>query len=347
MLNRLLASCVLLAGAIAIAACGDSGTTTPATQSSGREPVKVGLLLPGPAADRGWKQLASDSLATLAKDKSIEPITRQNVKKDEAADAIRQFESRGVALVIAHGYEYLDAAKALTDPKNPNATKVKIVVSGGDVDDPNFQSLLYDLGPASYQLGIVAGKTTKSNKLGFIGGDPFPTVTVMARGFEAGAKSVNPNVAVTVVYTNNWDDPAKAKQAAEGLINQGIDVIMQNVDAASSGVFEAVKAVNARQGNPATYTFGANSDQNANTICPDFTLGSAVIKMDTAFARVVDQIKAGTFKGGLVKEDLANGVAVAVLNPNLSGKVITAETQQLVDRAGKDLTDGKVKIPEK
>jgi len=272
------------------------------------------------------------------------------VKKDDAADTIRQFESQGCALVIAHGYEYLDVAKTLSDPSKPTAAKIKIAVSGGDMDDPNFQSLLYDLGPASYQLGVIAGRVSKTGKIGFIGGQPFPTVTAMQRGFEAGAKSVKPTINVTTVYTDNWDDPAKAKQAAEGLIAQGVDVIMQNVDAASSGIFEAVKENNAK---PKTdvradvYTFGANSDQNDNPICSDYTLASAVIKMDLAFGAVIDQVKSNSFKGGLVKEDVANGVAVAVPNPKLTGKVVDADTQKLVNAAAKDLASGKIKIPEK
>jgi basic membrane lipoprotein Med (substrate-binding protein (PBP1-ABC) superfamily) len=122
---------------------------------------------------------------------------------------------------------------------------------------------------------------------------------------------------------------------------------MQNVDAASSGVFEAVKNNNSKNGSTPVYTFGANSDQNKNLICPDYTLGSAVIKMDIAFGKTVDEVKAGSFKGGLVKEDVSNGVAVAVLNPSLTGKVIDPETQKLVEQVGKDLASGKVKIPEK
>jgi basic membrane protein A len=270
---------------------------------------------------------------------------RQGVKQDGAADAIRQFDSQGYALVIAHGYEYLQAAKELTDPaKNPGgAVKVKIAVSGGDVDNPNFQSLLYDLEGASYQLGIVAAKVSRSGKLGFIGGAKFPTVVAMQRGFQAGAKSVNPNATFAEAWPG-WDDPSKAKREAEAFMAQGVDVIMQNVDAASRGVFEAIKEHNAQAKEKPVYTFGANSDQNDNPVCSDYTLASAVIKMDKAFDGPVKQVKAGTFKGGLVKEDLASGVSVAVLNPKLVGKVIDAETQKLVDEAAKKIADGSVTI---
>ncbi|HEY4328643.1 MAG TPA: BMP family protein [Phycisphaerae bacterium] len=342
------ASVLVLCGLMS--ACGGGSGSSPQAKGS----VKVGLIVTGSSVDGGWNQLAADSLAKIAGPEKIETKVLQNVTQDKAADAIRQFESQGYDLVIAHGYEYLDAAKELTDPSKPTAVKIKIAVSGGDVDKAPFESLLYDLGPASYQLGVIAAKVSKTGKIGFIGGQPFPTVTAMQRGFDAGARSVNPAIVVTAVYTDNWDNPAIAKQKAEGLIAAGVDVIMQNVDAASSGVFEAVKEENGKAkeqkgaGVPSVvYTFGANSDQNDNKVCPEYTLASAAIKMDVAFAAVVKQVKDGTFKGGLVKEDVANGVAVAVINPKLAGTVIDAATQKLVEDAGKKLASGEVKIPQK
>jgi len=310
--------------------------------------MKVGLMVVGSTNDGGWNQLAKDSLDAFAKQTGAQVAVRQNVSKDQAAAAIRQFDSRGFDLVICHGYEYLEVVRELSDPAKAKggAVKVKLAVSGGDVDSPHFQSLLYDLGGSSYQLGIIAAKTSKTGKLGFVGGAPFPTVTVMKRGFEAGAKSVNPNVTVAEQYTG-WDDPAKAKRQTEAFIEQGIDVVMQNVDAASRGVFEAVKEYNAKGDKKFTvYTFGANSDQNGNTVAGDFTLASAVIRMDEAFARVLKDVQEGKFKGGVIKEDLASGVSVTVINPKLKGNVISDETMKLVEEAGKKLSAGEIKIPD-
>ncbi|HVX85738.1 MAG TPA: BMP family protein [Phycisphaerae bacterium] len=343
-----------------LAACSDNSSTPATGTAPAGATMKVGLMVSGSTSDGGWNQLGQSSLDALSKRDSLDVRTRQNVSKDSAADALRQFDAQGFALVIAHGYEYLEPVKELTDPAKGNAVKEKVVVSGGDVDSPNFQSLAYDLSGASYQLGIVAAKVTKSHKLGFIGGEAIPTVTAMKRGFEAGAKSVDPTITVTTQYTG-WDDPAKSKTQAEAFMDAGIDVIMQNTDAASSGIFEAVKEFNDKNGfmkeipqkNPPAvgiimprhvYTFGANADQNGNAICSDYILGSAVIHMDKAFSRVIEEVRDGTFKGGLVKEDLANGVCEAVLNPKLTGTVLK-DVQPLLDDAVKKITSGEVKIP--
>ena len=334
---------LLGAAALLLGACGDSGSQNAAAGDKGA--IKVGLILPGSASDGGWNQLANEAMTKVAKEQGLDLQVRSQIKPENAADALRQFDAKGYALVIAHGFEYLDAAKELTDPAKPGTVKVKIAVSGGNADNPHFQSLLYDLAPASYELGVIAAKVSKTGKLAFIGGEPVPPVTAMKRGFEAGAKSVNPNATVTEQYTG-WDDPGKAKKQVEAFIQQGCDVIMQNVDAASSGVFEAVAESNKKLGDhPDIYTFGANSDQNGNAICSDFTLASAVIRLDVAFGKVVELVKANSFKGGLVTEDVSNGVAVAVLNPKLTGKVIDADTQKLVEEAAKKLAAGQIKIP--
>ncbi len=328
--------------------CGDSGsssTSSTPTTTTAAPPMNVGLLVTGSTSDGGWNQLATSSLNALSEKDNLSIAPRQQVSKDTAPDAMRQYDAQAYSLVIAHGYEYLDAAKELTDPSKGTPVKVKIAVSGGDVDNPNFASLDYDLAGASYQLGIIAAKVSKTGKLGFIGGAPFPTVTAMKRGFEAGAKSINPAITVAAQYTG-WDDPSKAKKQAEAFMEQNIDVIMQNVDAASRGVFEAVQEHNAATGKTTTaYTFGANSDQNDNPVCPDYTLASAVIKMDIAFDRVIQQVKDGTFKGGLIKEDLASGVSVAVVNPKLVGKAIDPSVQPMLDDAAKKIASGEIKIP--
>ncbi|HVS72848.1 MAG TPA: BMP family protein [Phycisphaerae bacterium] len=336
---------VVVAAAVAACSGNSSGPATGTAPASGGT-MKVGLMVSGSTSDGGWNQLAETSLQSLSKQYSLDVRTRQNVSKDNAADALRQFDAQGFSLVIAHGYEYLEPVKELTDPSKRSAVKEKIAVSGGDVDSPNFQSLAYDLAGASYQLGIAAAKVTKTHKLGFIGGEAIPTVTVMRRGFEAGAKSVDPSITVTTQYTG-WDDPAKSKTQAEAFMDAGIDVIMQNTDAASSGIFEAVKEHDTQRKSDLhgiVYTFGANADQNGNAICSDYTLGSAVIHLDKAFAQVIEQVRGGTFKGGLVKEDLANGVCEAVLNPKLTGTVLK-DVQPLLDDAAKKITSGEIKIP--
>src|ERR1700712_4798898 len=81
-----------------------------------------------------------------------------------------------------------------------------------------------------YASGVAAGLTTKSNKLGFISAFPIPQVLLNINAFTLGAQSVNPNVTTTVVFSGAWCDPAKLYEAANSLIDRGIDVLTQHQD---------------------------------------------------------------------------------------------------------------------
>jgi basic membrane lipoprotein Med (substrate-binding protein (PBP1-ABC) superfamily) len=302
-------------------------------------PLKIAVLSSGSKSDGGWNQLAAESLKKAEKELGAKGVFMEKVNGDKAADLMHDFAAKGYDLVIGHGFEFLTPAAEVSKTEN----KTKFAVDGADTADGNIASLNFDLAQSCYQLGIIAGSVTKTGKLGFIGGEKIPALISCYKGFLAGAKSVRPDVQVAEAYTS-WDKPEDSKAQAETYIHQGVDVILQNVDAASRGVFEAVKEHNDQNANSPVYTFGANSDQNDNKVCPDYTLGSAVIKLDIAFEAVAKSVQDGTFKPGVVAENLANGVCVTVINPKLAGKLITAEIQAAVDNAGRKITAGQLKI---
>lgn len=305
------------------------------------EPLKIGLLCTGSVTDGGWNQLAKEGIEQVKQDLKAEVVILQKVTQDRAGDELRAFAADGFHLVIAHGYEYLIPAAEVAA-----TTTMKIAVSGADVAKPGIVTLDFDVSQASYQLGVIAGTLTRTGKLGFIGGAPFPSVKACYRGFVAGAKSVRADVTVAEAYTS-WDEPVKSKQQAEAFFAQGIDQVYPNVDAASRGVFEAVKERNAKDPSKPVYVFGCVADHNANPICPQHTLASAVIRLDATFRAVADAVAAKTFTAGVVRENLARGTCVAVLNPTLIGGVLTADIQARVAQAGKDLVAGTIIIPGK
>ena len=311
------------------------------------KPLRIAVLSSGSKVDGGWNQLAAEALKNAQQQLGAQGVFLEKVAGDKAADRMHDFAAKGYDLVIGHGFEFLTPASEVA--RTPSHTR--FAVDGADKADPNVASLNFNLAQSCYQLGIIAGKVTRSGKIGFVGGEKIPALVSCYKGFSAGAKSVRPDVQVLEAYTS-WDKPEDSKAQAEVYIHQGVDVILQNVDAASRGVFEAVKAHN-DQAQAAVdsvtpknlvYTFGANSDQNANPVCPDYTLASAVIKLDVAFESLAKAVQNGTFKPGVIEENLANGVCVTVLNPKLLGQVITPEMQAAVDEAGKKIIAGNLKI---
>lgn len=304
------------------------------------EALKIGLICSGSVTDGGWNQLAKEAIDQVKIRLGAQVSVIQKVTADKAGDELRDYAGDGYQLVIAHGYEFLNPAAEVAK----TITATKFAVSGADVAKPGIVTLDFDVSQASYQLGIIAGRLTKTGKLGFVGGSPIPSVKACYRGFLAGARSVRPEVTVAEAYTS-WDEPVKSKAQAEAFFKQGIDLVYHDVDAASRGVFEAVKEHNAKDPAAPVYVFGCVANQNANPICAEFTLASAVIKLDEAFFRLAVAVRDGTFKAGIERENIALGTCVAVLNPKLIGALLTPAIQAEVEAAGKQLAAGTLVIP--
>jgi basic membrane protein A len=311
-----------------------------ASAASAGEALKIGLICSGSVTDGGWTQLAKEAMDQVKARLGAQVSVIQKVSADKAGAEMRDYAADGYQLVIAHGYEFLNPAAEVAK----TITATKFAVSGADAARPGIVTLDFDVSQASCQLGIIAGRVTKTGKLGFVGGAPFPSVKACYRGFLAGARSVRPDVTVAEAYTS-WDEPVKSKAQVEAFLKQGIDLVYHDVDAASRGVFEAIKEHNAADVDHPAYVFGCVADQNANAICPEATLACAVIRLDEAFMRLAVAVRDGTFKAGLERQNIALGTCIAVLNPRLVGGLLTPALQAEVEAAGRRLVAGTLVVP--
>ncbi len=303
--------------------------------------MKIALVCSGSITDGGWNQEGRDAILRVGKKLHAHVSVVEHVSPVRAVNVMRDYAMRGYQLVIGHGYEFLVPATQVA----AQGVKTHFAISGADLAKPHIATLNFDLSEPSYQLGVLAAMLSKSGKIGFIGGEKIPSVVACYKGFRAGARSIRPHIKVAQAYTS-WDQPALSKSQAEAFIQQGIDVIYQNVDAASRGVFEAVAQADrhVKAGGPAVYVFGANRNQNNNSTCGMYTPASAVIRLDRAFMRVALAVKKGHFKAGVKPENLDNGVCVVVLNSKLFGRVITPKMRAVVARAGRRLIAGKIVV---
>ena len=335
--------CLAMVGAVLAAAmglaCFAADTTAPAAK------VQVTVVCAGTTADGGWNQQGADAAAKAAGGTAN---VLQEVKSSRAADVLRDAVKRGSTVAICHGFEFLAAGEEVGKSQD----KMKIVVTGADTSKgyEHIYMLDIDIAGPSYQLGVLAGKLSKTSKVGFIAGSQIPPVESALKAFEAGLKSVKPEATVVSAYTS-WDEPVKSKTQAEAFIQRNVDVIFQDLDTASKGVFEAVNAYNkapvgGERAVEKVYVFGCNSDQNANEICADATPASAVIRLDKAFGLAIGSVKDGSFKPGVHTLSIANGETECVLNPKLIGDKgpITKEIQKAVEEAGKKFAAGEIKI---
>jgi basic membrane lipoprotein Med (substrate-binding protein (PBP1-ABC) superfamily) len=274
---------------------------------------KVAMILPASIDDKGWNALAYDALLTIEEelDAIISPVESHTLTEHEAD--LRRLATEGYNLIFAHGYEYGAPAKIVA----PDFPEKVFVISSGDVVAENIASINFQIEPATYLLGIIAGMMTKTKKIGVIGGQDFPSVIRAFDAFETGVKSVNPDAEVSHDYVGNWEDVAKGKKLAMAQIGEGIDFIFPNADVAGRGVFMAVEEAHAA-GN-VVYTFGANRDQS--TVSPTTVIANAVIT-PRPFVEIAELVKDGTFTPQIYTYTMSTDRAIdMVYNPALIDKV--------------------------
>lgn len=314
---------------------GDSGKAAPAGGG-----FKVALVTTGPRTDGGWnagafKGLEEVKSALSLADSDIASVDNQK-SAGEQEESLRAFATKNFNIVIGHGHEYDEIAHKI----EKDFPKTIFIVSSGEKTGTNTTPIVLQLEDGAYLEGMLAAGMSKTGKLAEVGADAIPPVKSVFAAFEKGARAVNPKIVILpAVYTNSWDDPNKAKQATIPLIDQGADVIMQDVDAGAQGVFGAVQEANKR--GKAVYALGTNNDQNA--AAPDVILASAPIYIGKAYVAIAKEVKAGAFKPSDKPWDMKSETIGFVLNPKLSGK-IPGDLKAKIEAARAKIVDGTLAV---
>ena len=325
-MNRFL--CTLVVVMTLGSACG--GET-----ASDDETFRVALLTSGPVSDAGWYAGAYDGLLLIEEMLDAEVSHQQTNTPAEFDEAFLAYAAAGYDLIFAHGFEYQDAAIRAGE-QFPNTT---IVVSGGGRVSDNVAPLIFRLEEGSYLAGMAAAYASRSGIIGMVGGVAIPPAVGTFRAFEAGARAVDPDIEVLEAFTGDWNDVAAAKEAAVAQLSRGADVLIHNVDAASFGVFQAVREAVADGG--FAWAIGMNSDQN--DVAPDVILGSAVIRIPEAFLETALSWQRGNVGGAAIYAGARQQVVDFVQNPLLVDVLSTdaleriAEARELIRTGGLDV----------
>ena len=305
--------------------------------AKGHEKFKVAMLLPGSISDAGWNALAYEGLVAIEKQLGAETSHAETRTPADQEEQFRSYALDDYDLVFGHGYEFQDPAKAVA-ADFPET--IFITSSGGTITD-NISPVNFRVEEPAYLLGMIAGMMTKTNKLGVMGGQNIPSVNSTFMAFEGGAKSVNPEVEVSWVYVGNWEDIGKGKELALAQINEGVDFIFPNADAAGLGAFEAAEI--AQKEGKTVYTFGANRDKS--DISPTTVIANAVITPN-AFVKIAEIVKNGEFKPQIYTFNMLTDEAITlVYNPALKDKV-PADVQKAVEAAKAKILAGELKVPQ-
>ncbi|MCU0518311.1 MAG: BMP family protein [Oscillatoria sp. Prado101] len=278
-------------------ACGSSPAPTQIT-STGTKNFKAAIVLPGSITDQAWNQAGFEGITQVKKQLGAEIAHVEKVAQPDQVEALSDFARRGYSLVFAHGGQF-DAAIQQVAAQFPNTFFVGV---NGAATGQNLAALRINHMHLSFLCGIIGASLTKKNHMAYLAGQSFEATQQELRGFELGAKSIKPDIKISATYTGDWNDVAKAKEAAVALISAGADVVYQWLDIASAAVLQTA----AEKG---VYAFGNTTDQL--DVAAKAVLTSAVKRIDLAIAYLAELASQGQLKGekytiGLEKPEIVS-----------------------------------------
>jgi basic membrane protein A len=344
-----------LVAVLAAAVLITTGCSSSSSDNAGGD-VKVGLAYDvGGRGDKSFNDSAALGLDQAITEFGIEAkeVTVTTGSDSEREDKLRLLAEAGYNPIIAVGYLYATSLKAVA-PDYPE-------INFGIVDDsspiaPNVASLIFAEEHGSYLVGIAAALESKSGKVGYIGGVRTPLLQKFEAGFAAGVKATKSSATVDVKYIQESDysgfnDPAKAKVIAKGMIDKGVDVIYTAAGGSGAGTFAA--AIDAGTAGKKVWTIGVDSDQYLTASAAEQAnmLTSMLKRVDRAVYDVIAAAVNGTSVNDVL--DAAAGTNGRVYGLELdgvgvsySGDYITKYKDQ-IDKAAADIKSGAIKVPSK
>jgi basic membrane protein A len=250
-------------------------------------PLKVGFIYVGPIGDGGWTYQHDQGRLAVEEHfgDAVETIYQESVPEGADAErAITQMVLSGCGLIFTTSFGYMDAtlnvANQFPDVKFEHATGYKQAENMATYDARFYEGRAV--------IGTMAGRLTKTNKIGYIASFPIPEVIQGINSSFLHAKKVNPDVEMVVIWVYTWFDPTKEADAAKAMIEQGVDVVMQHTDST------APQAAAKEAGN--VYTFGQASDMSAFKPMP--RVASIIDNWNPYYIKRVQAVLDGTWESG-------------------------------------------------
>jgi basic membrane protein A len=310
-----------------IQAAAVSGVLAIAAGPAAAQDFKAAIVMPGNITDQSWNQTGYEGIM-LAKEKlGIEVAFSEKVPQPDQLEAMSDYARRGYNVVIGHGGEFVDAAERAAE-RNPDTM---FVVTNGFVSKDNLSSVTFDFKQFGYAIGFLAGKMSKTGKGGYISAQKIKVSTDLEEGFKQGFQAVKPGAEILVTYTNDWDDVAKAKEAALNQLSQGVDVIFPILDNGQVGALQAAKEKGA-------WSFGVWKD--VLDAWPETVLQSAVMDFRVALVDFLDMAKKGEAKGQVYQIGIGTEAGtLGKYNPAVPADVVK-ETDAVIEK----LKSGELKL---
>ncbi|MBA2380222.1 MAG: BMP family ABC transporter substrate-binding protein [Blastocatellia bacterium] len=312
--------------------------------------MKVGIVFDiGGKNDRSFNAAAWEGAQRAEKELGICLYDVEPGNPTSIEPAMRAFAEKNFDLVVGVGFAQGPIMQRVaTDYPNINFAIVDGVIFEADGKTPkaNVASLVFREHEGSYLVGMIAASKSRTGVLGFLGGMDIPLIHRFNKGYEEGARAINPNIRIETNYVgvtdHAWNNPGRGKELALSQIEKGADVIFTAAGNSGLGAFDAVEQYGRHpDGQPNRFVIGVDSNQNG--VKPGFVLTSMVKRVDNAVFDAVQSVLEGNFAGGFHVFGLdKDGVAYA-MDDNNAGLVPDSVIEQ-VEKARTQIVEGEIKV---
>jgi len=299
--KRALAALVATGVALSLAGCGAAPEETEG-EGAGAGPVDSDFLPclisdAGGWNDKSFNQSAKEGMDAAAEELGIEPLEFESANDNDYAPNLETAVSEGCSFIVSVGFK-LSAATVESALANPEINYAIIDDWAdndfdGETDAPNIKPLVFDTAQAAYLGGYASAAWSEQsgvNKVGTFGGMQIPSVAVFMDGFQLGVEKYNEDKSGAVEvfgwdaatqkgsFTGGFDANDTAKQTAQGVLDQGVDVILP----VGGPVYQSAAAA-IRDSGKDTLLIGVDSDLAvADSSVADLTLVSIMKAIDVA-----------------------------------------------------------------
>lgn len=316
MKRRITALMMAAAMCMSLVACGGSNTNTTENNNTAESgsaaakdtsDLKIGLVTDvGGVNDGSFNQTAWEGMERAAEELGVTVNYLESGTDADYAPNLETFADEEYDLIISIGYMLADATRTAAE-QNPDIKFA--IVDDATIDLPNVTCLMFRAEQASYLAGYVAGKTTKTNNVGYVAGMANETMNQFGYGYCAGVLDANPDAKIQQFNANSFAD------AATGL-----------------GVIEACHEAG-------VYAIGVDSDQSG--ISPDTVLTSAMKRVDNAVYDTIESLVNGTLESSVHTYDLAEGGVDIAPSQDLIADDVVAEVEEVKEK----IINGEIEVP--
>jgi basic membrane protein A and related proteins len=314
----------------ALAAAPFAGALARAQTAFAQEPIVVTMVTDTAGlGDQNFNDLAKRGL-----DRAVEELGVQGevIESRDAASYVPNLAQAAEQSDLTVGVGFL-LTEALTEVAKQYPDDNFLLIDSVS-EAPNVQGVTFRENEGAFLTGVVAALMTETNKLGVVGGQKIPPVVRYVVGFEAGAKSINPDIEVVVGYADTFGDPALGKELTLAQYNQGVDIAFPVAGLTGVGSFDAAK-----EKGEGFWVIAADTDQSQ--LGAEHQLAVAEKGVDTAMFLAAQQIVEGTFEGGSTSLGLKED-GVGLGSPN---EVIPQEVLDVAAAYEQAIIDGTLTVP--